>query len=915
VRQEVEDAKVAWRPFLVAAAGAVVASLVFVVWLVTGLGGSWVSSKLVDNLGQLLAPVAAALACIRVARRRQGRLRWSWSLLGAAALSWGLGQLVWSYYELVAGREVPFPSLADLGYLLAIPLVAGSLLTHAATAERGVSHTRRVLDGLITAVAVLLVSWDTVLGPLFHAAAGPLFEQVLALAYPAGDVVTISLVIFLLAGSRSATRAPLLLVGAGLAGIALSDSLFAYLTQTGGYGTGDLVDAGWFAGYLLIMLGALVPERQRRTAAETRIPAGWTVALPYLPVLVGAALTAYRLATGSSLDGFLGMLGFILLMLVVARQLMAVLEHLALAREFESKVHQRTAELAHRERYFRSLVQNGSDLILVAGRDATIVYAGPSATRLLGLPAEDLAGTSLTSLLHPDNHQELAPTLVTAEARPGVTLAVDWRLRHADGSWRLLETLVTSQLNEAAVQGIVLNGRDITERKQLEDQLRDQALHDLLTGLPNRALFGDRLGQALAAQERRGGCVAVLFLDLDDFKSVNDTAGHQVGDALLEAVALRLRTSTRAADTVARLGGDEFAILAEALPDPQEATELAERIRQHLRQPLLVKGRELFVHASIGISVATVPGVPAEELLRNADVAMYVAKSEGKNRHRHFDHAMHQAVVDRMALQSELTRVIEDSQLTLHYQPVVDLASGQVTGVEALVRWVHPERGLVPPASFIPVAEQTGLIIVLGRWVLETACRQLQQWDQAGLGGGLELNVNVSVRQLREPGFAAATAAVLNQSGVRPDRLILEITESLLMENIDAILEVLHELRALGVRLAIDDFGTGYSSLAYLVKLPVHVLKIDRSFITHLDDDPNNATLVRSILKLARDLQLQTVAEGIEQAALVDTLRRLGCDKGQGYHFGRPLPAGELQELLSSPAAGTAQHLPAPHSV
>jgi diguanylate cyclase (GGDEF)-like protein len=404
----------------------------------------------------------------------------------------------------------------------------------------------------------------------------------------------------------------------------------------------------------------------------------------------------------------------------------------------------------------------------------------------------------------------------------------------------------------------------------------------------------------------------VLLLDLDDFKQVNDTAGHAVGDALLEAVAIRLRSLVRPADTVARLGGDEFAVLAEALPDPQEPIKLAERLRHGLRQPLLVEGRELYVHASIGISIAIEPGMPAADLLRNADVATYVAKSEGKNRHRQFDHAMHQAVVERMALQSELTRAVEHDQLTVHYQPVVALDSGRLSGVEALVRWTHPERGVVPPGSFIPLAEQTGLIVPLGRWVLQAACRQAHQWDQDGLGGGLDLAVNVSVRQLKEPGFVAAVAEDLDQTGVEPGRLILEITESLLMENLDAILDVLHQLRGLGVRLAIDDIGTGYSSLAYLVKLPVQVLKIDRSFITHLHDDLNNLTLVRSILKLARDLELQTVAEGIEKAHLAEELHRLGCDKGQGYWFSRPLAAADLEQLLRATVADTSHTLPAP---
>jgi diguanylate cyclase (GGDEF)-like protein/PAS domain S-box-containing protein len=903
VGQEVGEAlAVDWRRLAMAVAAVVAVTAAFVAWLLLRLGGEWVTFTLMDNLAQLLAPVAAALACAVAARRAPGRLGWSWRLLGASATSWALGQAVWSWFELVAAREVPFPSLADVGFLAAIPLAAAGLLTHVAAAEHGLSQARRVLDGLMIATAVLAVSWEALLGSLFRAASGTMLEQVLALAYPVSDAVMISLVIFLLAGSRSATRAPLLLVGGGLVAIAVSDSLFAYLTQIDAY-TGSLVDTGWFVGYLLVMLGALFPERLR-TAVGSRPQAGWTVVLPYLPVLVAGGLAGYGLARGRRIDAFLGLLFVVLIALVAVRQLMAVFENLALARGLESKVRQRTAELARRERHFRSLVQNGSDLILVVDRDATITYASPSAERLLGRPAEALTGIALETLLHPDDQRELAPMLLAAEARAEATLSVEWRLRHAEGAWRSMETMLTSQLGDTAVQGVVLNSRDVTERAQFEDQLRHQALHDALTDLPNRALFRDRLELALANQPRRGGYLAVLFVDLDDFKSVNDTDGHEIGDALLEAVAGRLRTLVRAGDTVARLGGDEFGVLAEALPDPQDATKLAERILQGLCQPLQVGGRELFAHASIGISIAETPGSAAEELLRHADVAMYVAKSEGKNRYRHFDHSMHQAIVERMALQSELAQVIERHQLSLHYQPVVALDDGRLTGVEALARWTHPERGQVPPGSFIPLAEQTGLIVPMGRWVLETACRQARRWERDGLGGGLDLAVNVSVRQLREPGFAASVTEILEGTGLDPGRLVLEITESLLMENVDAILGVLEELRRRGVRLAIDDFGTGYSSLAYLVRLPVQVLKVDRSFVARLDDDANGATLVRSIIKLARDLELETVAEGLEQARQVDNLRGLGCQKGQGFYFSRPLPPVDLEELLRSVAAG-----------
>ena len=873
------------------------AVVVFSGWLALQLGGQWVTFTLVDNIGEILAPVVAAVVCGLRARRETGRLRTSWLLLGASCLAWGAGQVVWTYYELIAHREVPFPSLADIGYLAAVPLAAAGLLAQGASARRRVAQFRTVLDGTIIAAAVLFISWATVLGPTFHAGGNSVLEQILALAYPVGDVVTIALVIFMLAGGRAANRLPVTIVGAGLAAIALADSGFAYATQAGIYATARYIDIGWFVGYLVVALGALHPDRRRTAEVESRATNTLGVVLPYVPVFVAFSVAAAKMTLGHGLDAFSEATGFVLVAVVVLRQVLAVLEHAALARALESRVAERTVELSERERHFRSLVQNGSDLILLTDPQGTVRYASPSTERLLGCAPTAFVGTTLTSFVHPDDREQVQPILTAAEARPGAVLTTEWRMRHADGGWRWMETMTTSRLADTAVAAVVLNSRDVSERKAAEEQLHHQAFHDTLTGLANRALFRDRLEHAITAIARRGGTVGVLFLDLDDFKTVNDTAGHVTGDALLEAVALRLSTLVRPGDTVARLGGDEFAILVEELADIQAVSDLAERIQESMRQPFLVEGNELFIRASAGIRVVSEPHVAADEVLRAADVAMYVAKSDGKGCYRIFDPAMHEALVERLALQADLKHAVERAELVVYYQPLVSLTDERIVGVEALVRWQHPNRGLVPPVEFIPIAEQTGVIVPMGAWILETACTQMRELDATGTGG-LDLSVNVSVRQLVEPGFVTEVADILDRTGFPAHRLVLELTESMLIENTDTVLDVLHQLRDLGLRLAIDDFGTGFSSLAYLAKLPVAELKIDRSFVAAMAEDSANDRMVRSIVKLAHDFHLHIVAEGIEDAEAMAHLRTLGCEQGQGYYFAKPMPAAALAAYL-----------------
>ncbi|OWY63466.1 hypothetical protein B7486_52975, partial [cyanobacterium TDX16] len=433
-----------------------------------------------------------------------------------------------------------------------------------------------------------------------------------------------------------------------------------------------------------------------------------------------------------------------------------------------------------------------------------------------------------------------------------------------------------------------------------------QALHDTLTGLGNRAMFTGRVTEALEQSSDRLDSVSVLFVDLDDFKTVNDSLGHAVGDQLLVVAAERLRECLRVTDTAARLGGDEFAVLLEHAYGQSEVIQVAERILESLRQPIVIGAREIVVTASVGIAMNADRIPSAEVLLRNADMAMYLAKDRGKARFEVFEDEMHASVFERLELKAALARALDASdELVLHYQPIVSLASGRVTGVEALVRWQHPERGLLAPGSFIPLAEETGLIVPLGRWVLEEAARMLSRWRRDVPGAdNLTMSVNLSVRQLESPTIVADIVQILERTGLPPGCLVLEITESLLVDEHSTMPERLGELRAIGLSLAVDDFGTGYSSLGYLQRFPIDIIKIDRSFVDGLGQNGNEPGVVRAIIDVARRIGARTVAEGIEGAEQLKALKKLRCDSGQGFYFARPMPASDFTERLADSAEG-----------
>lgn len=563
-------------------------------------------------------------------------------------------------------------------------------------------------------------------------------------------------------------------------------------------------------------------------------------------------------------------------------------------------VRERLAAVLASEARFRSLVQQGGDVTLIATADGRVTYASPSVVGLAGRSTRDVEGEPLASFVHPDDAAALGRFLkAAAEGLPATT---EWRLKRGD-EWVWTEADAVDLRSEPAIDGLVITLRDISERRSLEARLTHQAYHDSLTRLANRSLFLNRVAHAIARYPRDQKPAAVLFLDLDGFKKVNDSLGHAAGDELLVACAARLAACIRPGDTIARLGGDEFAVLLEGIAGMSDAETIAGRIAHAVAGSFTIQGREVFVGVSTGIAEISA-GLTPDEVLRNADLAMYFAKSRAKGGHAVYQPAMHAELVEWLELEADLRASVGGDQISVEYQPIVHLANSRLYGAEALVRWTHPVRGHIPTTRFVGMAEETGLIVPVGRRVLQEACEQAAIWRRSSARAAeMRLSVNLSGRHFQEPALVTDVSTALRDSALLPGALTLEITESVLMRRSEETLETLRELKALGVKLAIDDFGVGYSSLGYLQQFPIDVLKIDRTFVDSVAVANKDPVLARAIIALGKTLGIETIAEGIERLEQRDGLTALGCELGQGYFFSRAVPPEEFERrLLSDPA-------------
>ncbi|HYO63874.1 MAG TPA: EAL domain-containing protein [Pyrinomonadaceae bacterium] len=641
----------------------------------------------------------------------------------------------------------------------------------------------------------------------------------------------------------------------------------------------------------------------------------WT-ALAYLV----AAVSALVVAKTANYVGFENFAAFTVILLVVELATRAYLRngdlYTSKARVTE-EMRQASASRESAER-FRSAFDYAAIGMALVSSEGRWLQVNRSLCKIVGYSEQELLSTDFLTITHPDDLGTALSSIRQLLKGQIPTYQMEKRYIHKDGhevwvNWSA--SLARDAYNSHAVH-LIFQIQDITNRKQAEQQLQHDAFHDALTGLPNRALFMDHLKMAIARTQRnQQQMFAVLYLDLDRFKVINDSLGHMIGDQLLIGIARRLEECLRPVDTVARLGGDEFVVLVEDIAAENEAIVVAERIQKELRIPFVLSGREVFTTVSVGIAPSSPNYERAEDILRDADTAMYRAKTLGKARHEVFDKAMHARAINLLQLETDLRRAVEREEFFIHFQPIVDLENFKLRGFEALVRWQHPERGFVSPIDFIPVAEETGLIAQIGEWVLRESCRTMQKWQkQFPSDPPLFISVNLSGRQFAQHDLINEIAYILNETKIDPHSLKLEITESVVMENIETATEMLRQLRALGVQLSIDDFGTGYSSLSYLHRFPIDTLKIDRSFVTLMAENNENMEIVRTIILLAQNLGMDVVVEGVETNDQLALLRKLGCENGQGYFFSRPVSTEGAEKIIGDTYASHLNQFPLKNS-
>ena len=841
-----------------------------------------------------LASVAVAILAGAAARGSPDpAARRTWWLLAAALAVYSTGNLLHSTYWLF-GVD-PFPSIGDAFFLAFYPLVFAAALTVVRAAAVRVQWARLGLDATILVLGFGAFFWYFVIEPTAAAERDPdVLKHLLAQSYISLNCMVLLAcgVLLMHSGAAPVERRALLLLTLGFSSMALADIVWAMSKVDGSYLPGGVSDVMYLSCYL--WLAAAAREQIRGASIVQRAPGAFTGALmqglPYIAMMVSFLVLVYvESSTASSPVNTMTVLIFVLTSLVMVRQGVLSRDD-ALLRE------RRAAGLV--EARYASLIKHASDVIVISDDGGRLRFASPAAERTFAIHPDALVGRNLLDLWADGDREKLVAFIAEVTAARGRMVGPVEVVVETGDRRSTLECCGSNLMDDPAIDGLALNFRDVSERKALEEQLRKLAFHDPLTLLANRSLFWNRVEHALALAQRSRQHVAVMFLDLDNFKHVNDSLGHDAGDRLLQAAAQRLVKATRPSDTVARLGGDEFAILLEGIRCDVDVERIALPITEAFNQPLLLDGRSMDTSASIGVACSS-SGDDAEQLLRNADIAMYNAKAAGKARCVLFQPQMQEQLHDRLRLEQDFDLALARHEFFVEFQPVVDLTRRELLGVEALVRWRHPQRGIVMPGAFISIAEESGRIIELGRRVLVEACVQVRAWSEsASAGSGLRVAVNISGRHLQQGNLVADVRHALEVSGLDPGDLVIELTESTIMQNTEVNLERFRELKALGVRLAIDDFGVGYSSLSYLHRFPIDILKIDRAFVSRLTEQDGGPELARAVVMLGATLGLETVAEGIENESQVATLLDLGCVAGQGFLFAN---SSSLDDIARSP--------------
>ncbi|MEV2252686.1 EAL domain-containing protein [Streptomyces sp. NPDC050147] len=892
----------------------------------TGAAFGWGSTKvalIMGDFGLSAAAAVAAVSCFRYSRTRRSRFRSAWLLFALSSAMAALGNGVWGWHEVVLEQPVPSAGLADLFFLcFAPPAIIGLLVL----AKRPVTKAGWVclsLDAWLIGGSLLTLSWSLALAHTAQFEGHTVAHAALSLAYPLLDIALVSMVLALHFRRSSGNRTAVNTAISALALTVMCDAMFTSPLLHASYRSGQMLDAGWFAGSLLLAYAPwAAPWRKRedvaqkdarvrhdevpedaRTAATRPIAGSLAALTPYLAAAVCTLGVLYNVLSGRSVDQVVLFTAGTVVLALVVRQGIMLLDNITL-----------TQELAQKENHFRSLVQGSSDVIMIAAPNGILHYVSPAASGVYGREAEELVGSELASLMHPEDLGRVVHEVrrfLTANPADEPTTRIECRFKSGHGDWLNVESTVNRHQG-----GLLFNSRDVTERVRLQAQLQHNAEHDPLTDLPNRSLFTRRVGQALTGRRVTDRGTAVLFIDLDGFKAVNDTIGHQAGDELLIQAARRLQEAVRSGDCAARLGGDEFAalIVGDGTRDQaareQHIYELADRLRITLSQPYAIDGNDVRVAASIGVAFAE-PGIGAGELLRNADLAMYRAKAAGKGRVELYAPQMQADVVRKAELATRLRTALHDGEFALLHQPVVSLDDGRITSVAAQARWRSAQGILFTPAEFLRVADasdaQEGARAAeLGRWMIEEAVQQAA--ERGRTGHATSVTVRISARRLLDRSMPLGSIeALLTRHGLPSGALIIELADSDPRVSLDDLERRLTSLRRLGVRIALDGFGSGYAAITALRRLPVDVLKLDRGLVEGVVESARLHKITSGLLRIATDLGLRSVADGVDLPEQVIALRAMGCTHGQGMAFSGPLDEYRLRRAL------TLGRYPVPH--
>nr|WP_188132710.1 EAL domain-containing protein [Streptomyces boluensis] len=892
----------------------------------TGSAFGWGSDQLsafMGDFGLSAAAAAAAVSCFLYARNSRSRFRPAWLLFALSSAMAALGNAVWGWYEVVLDRPVPSTSLADVFFLcFAPPAIVGLLVL----AKRPVTRAGWVclaLDSWLIGGSLLTLAWSLALAHTAEFGDLSVSHAALSLAYPLLDIVLVSMVLALHFRRSATHRSAINTAVAALALTVMCDALFTSPLLRESYRSGQLLDAGWFAGSLLLAYAPWVTAREgaesdpgpvrpegalmggadalRRTSGRvTRPIAGSLAALtPYLAAAVCTLGILYNTLDGRSVDRVVLFTACTVVLALVVRQAIMLLDNISL-----------TQELAQKENHFRSLVQGSSDVIMIAAPNGILRYVSPAAAGVWNRDAEELVGSELALLIHPEDLGRVVHEIrrfLAARPLDEPTTRIECRFRSGSGSWLNVESTVNRHHG-----GLLFNSRDVTERVRLQAQLQHNAEHDPLTDLPNRSLFTKRVGAALGGRRSTDRGTAVLFIDLDGFKGVNDTIGHQAGDELLVQAARRLAESVRSGDTAARLGGDEFAalIVGDGARDraarERHIFELADRLRLRLSDPYTIDGQDVRVAASIGVAFAE-PGVTAGELLRNADLAMYRAKAAGKGRVVLYAPQMQAEVVRKAELATRLRSALHEGEFALLHQPVVSLDTGRVTAVAAQARWRSAQGLLFTPAEFLRVGDDSDRAAELGRWLLQEAVEQAAERGRAGQA--VPVVVRMSAQRLLDRSMPLGSVeALLTRYGLPSGALVIELSDSDPRDprnprnsqgSLDELERRLAALRRLGVRVALDGLGSGHAAINALRRLPVDVLKLDRSLVEGVVESARLHKITSGLLRIACDLGLRSVADGVDLPEQVVALREMGCTHGQGMAFSGPLEEHRLRRALA----------------